>query len=192
MFFVFCNEWLDCTGTSLLIVCFYFQKKNMSDTKVVDWFLDHQEEAKAYRVTKIRIPRLGFTMYKDSIQRGAQVRHLHVCAEQLFNGDIEEYRVREPFIGLDLLVLHGDIRFEKITDALVKYKKMVKGKIYLTIDLSMGVGHYVESWFERALVGLYTFCKDQNIRLALTTAQFHPMDMDIHVQFQEEMQQWFG
>ena len=136
---------------------FYLQITKM--TSVVDWFLEHQDEARAYRVTKIKIPRLGFTMYKDSIQKDDAVRKIHMASEELFKGDLEQYRVREPFVGVDLILVHGEMRFESVVKAIKTLRKMDRRPLRMTLDMSMGVGHYPEEWLKHAVEGLYTFCK---------------------------------
>ena len=78
-----------------------------------EWFLDHQDEARAYRATKVKIPKLGFTIYKDSIQMKDPVRNIHMACDRLFHGDLEQHRVREPFVGVDFFLIHGEMRLER-------------------------------------------------------------------------------
>ena len=149
-------------------------------TKVVDWFLEHQDEARAYRVTKVKIPRLGYTLYRDSIQRSEKVRHVHICSAELFQGDLEEHRVKEPFVGLDMVMVHGEMRIEAVLKVIGMLRKMDKRRLELTIDLTLGAAHYNGKWLENAVSGFYQYCEMRNIKLTLTTTQFHPIDMDVH------------
>ena len=146
----------------------------------VEWFLDFQQDAKAYRVTKVKVPKLGFTMYRESLQRENRIRHIHMCSEKLFPGDLEEIRVKEPFFGVDMVLIHNEMRFENVAHTIMNLKKTEARPIRMTIDMSLGASQYREDCFKEALEGLVEFSKTvKDLTITFATTQFHPMEMDV-------------
>ena len=146
----------------------------------VDWFLEHQDEAKAYRVTKIKIPRLGYTLYRDSLNMGKPVRNIHMCSDELFHGDLEDVRIRDPFIGLDVMLILGELTFDKVLMHIEKLRRMEIKPIKLTIDMSVGAACYTQYEFLEGVVGIIEVCRYlRDMKVSFTTCQYHPMEMDV-------------
>ena len=145
-----------------------------------EWFLKHQEEEKAYRVSKIRIPKFGYTLLRDSIQTGKQLRRVHICKEDLFAGELEKSRVKDPFIGLDLLLIHGEITFEILAEKLEFLRKLDTKPMEVTIDMTGVSFKYELEQLQLGIRGIYRFCNEiSGIKVVFTTCQFDPIDMDV-------------
>ena len=151
----------------------------MSD---VDWFLKYQHEAKAYRVTKVRIPKLKYTLLRDSLQMGQEVRRFHVCSENLFLEGVEELRIKDPFIGLDLVMIHGDMTFEGIFETLQVLRRSDPRPFEMTIDLSKCIANLSLENIREGVKGFFQMCDVlEKIKISFTTVQFDPIDMDLVV-----------
>lgn len=148
----------------------------------IDWFLKHQEEARAYRVTKVRMPRFGYTALKDSIQSSIPgSRHVHFCSEKLFPQNCEELRVRDPWIGLDFYLIHDEFTFEKLFKSIVCLHKTIRKDLKITVDLTFMIDRYGKEDLEAGLEGIFRLAEFLGgIKIAFATVQLDPYNIDIH------------
>ena len=156
----------------------YFQIFTMPN---LEGFLDLQEELGAYRVMKIRMPRLKYTMLRDGLNRNRPIRAVHICSVKLFDReDLEQVRIRDPLYGVDILFLEDEMTFEHVLFQIQKLRAMDRKPLAITIDMSVDGPSYTQFSFMEGVVGILEAVKlMRQVEVAFTTTQFHPMDADV-------------
>lgn len=147
----------------------------------IDWYLKHQVEARAYRVTKVRLPKYGYTMLKDSLHCFQEERHVHICCEKLLPANCEEARVKDPWIGVDFLLIQSDMTFELLCDNIVLLRKFDQKDLKITIDLTYGVEKYHAVDVAKGIRMIRSLARFLGrVKVVFTTVQYDPCNRDIH------------